>query len=270
MWPEPAPRSRTFLARGSRFLRARLRELAKACELFADDPRSVFAWWKGWDAGHYGRLCSLRDQGIRPGTIYDIGAYDGSWAEMAQAVFSPDHLVLFEPQSHLAGKIRARAEGRHPTWTLVQSALGDARKETEIHVTTLRSASSLLAPQDPSPQAAGITGNFHKESITERPLDAICDEETLPLPDFVKIDVQGYEAKVLRGGPKALSHAQVVVVESSIHPQYQDQPLLPEILKELTQLGFELYDLTESFRWWPGPVWQVDLWMVRRPPAAPR
>lgn len=265
MWPPAVPASRSFPARAARFLRARLREVARGAELLADDPWTIRAWFRGWDAGHYGKLRALRDRGIRPAVIYDIGAYDGHWTEMAQAVFSPREIVLFEPQALLAESLRNRVPPSGGKWTIVQSALGDRVRSAEIHVTALRSASSLLPPGDSSPQARSITGDVQRESITEYPLDQLVMERSLSLPDLVKIDVQGYESKVLGGGGSTFAQAQVLIVETSIHPQYDGQPLLPEILSDLIRQGFELFDLTESFRWWPGPIWQVDLWMVRRP-----
>jgi hypothetical protein len=96
------------------------------------------------------------------------------------------------------------------------------------------------------------------------PLDILAKQQKLPRPDLVKIDVQGFEGRVLAGGEETLRQAKRMVVEVSLHPLYDGQSLMPEILHLLSNWGFVLEDLHETFRQWPGRLWQVDLWLVRR------
>ena len=54
----------------------------------------------------------------------------------------------------------------------------------------------------------------------------------------VKIDVQGYEDKVLNGGRKMMSEIKLVIVETSFEPLYSGQPLFQQIYDRLTGAGF--------------------------------
>ena len=255
-------RCRDWSARLSRFLRARLHRLSSAGLLFADDPRVCSAWKRGWEPAHYLRLVRWRDAGFRPRAIYDIGAHRGLWSEMAQAVFQPEQIVLFEPQREFQDKARARQAGE-AKWEFLPVALGEREEIQTMHVTENSAASSLLAPVAGEVPANWGVKPVRREEVQVMPLDVLAPARGLPLPDLVKIDVQGYERAVLAGGKETLSGTQRIVVEVSLQPIYRGQALLPEVLQVLSAWGFELKDISEGCRPWPGPVSQVDLWLKR-------
>ena len=254
---------RAFLSRTVRFLRARASSLCNQGRLLADEPRVWRAWRRGWDPSHLVRLLRWRDEGFRPQVIYDIGAYEGVWSEMAQWVYSPRSTILFEPQKKLQSlilkrKARLNSEG----WIVQPVALGVEEKQVVLTITENCAASSLLTPI----AGAGAEGTkpVGQEEVFVRSLDNLAASEKLPSPDFVKIDVQGYEGGVLSGGIKTLGRAERIVVEVSLEQIYEGQPLLAEILNSLTLLGFRLDDISETYRSWPcGCLLQADLWLKR-------
>ena len=50
-------------------------------------------------------------------------------------------------------------------------------------------------------------------------LDTIVKERGFPLPDFIKIDVQGAEIDILRGGLNTIKHAKRMIIELQ-HTEY--------------------------------------------------
>mmetsp|Transcript_37218 Transcript_37218/g.69921 ORF Transcript_37218/g.69921 Transcript_37218/m.69921 type:complete len:212 (+) Transcript_37218:997-1632(+) len=56
--------------------------------------------------------------------------------------------------------------------------------------------------------------------------------------DFVKLDVQGGELDVIRGGTNALQQACVLQTEVEFVPLYKDQPLFADVDTALRALGF--------------------------------
>jgi hypothetical protein len=63
--------------------------------------------------------------------------------------------------------------------------------------------------------------------------------------DYVKLDVQGAELDVLKGGPKTLAQTKVIQLELSIL-QYNDKaPLAAEVVSFLYHAGFLMLDVTE-------------------------
>jgi len=74
--------------------------------------------------------------------------------------------------------------------------------------------------------------------ITVSTLDA--EFEILPIdePLLVKIDVQGFEDRVISGGRSTLGRAAVVIVESSFEHLYDGQVLFDEINDAMRRIGF--------------------------------
>lgn len=230
--------------------------------LLALDPRSLQAWKRGWDADHYIRLRRWHDQGFRPKIVYDIGAFEGGWAEMCQSIFSPTQCFLFEPQPEYQAKAKAR-QPLGTDWQVIPVALGESDKSQEMYVTQNSAASSILSPIDGEVPASWGTKSVSRTAVQIASLDGLAEKKSLPLPDLVKIDVQGYEGRVIAGGKNVLSKANRIVVEVSLHAIYHQQSLLPEIAATISEWGFEIEDIHETCREWAGRLWQVDLWCKR-------
>ncbi len=250
-------------SRLSRFLRSRVRRWSEIATLLADDPRVLRAWRAGWDGAHYVQLRRWKDEGFSPAVIYDIGANEGLWSEMCQDLFAPQHGLLFEPQADVYERARARAAKLGSAWRVLPFALGDRRETQVLHVTSNQAASSLLPPSRTESAHIGEIRAVSESKVEVIPLDLLVEEQGLPLPDLVKIDVQGFEGRVLAGGAATLRRARRMVIEVSLHPLYDGQSLMPEVLQLVTSWGFELSDINETFRQWPGRLWQVDLWLSR-------
>jgi hypothetical protein len=65
---------------------------------------------------------------------------------------------------------------------------------------------------------------------------------------FIKIDVQGYESQVLEGAINILPKIKGVQIELSLVPLYENQLLFLGMLDYITNLGFELCDISPGFR----------------------
>jgi len=73
-----------------------------------------------------------------------------------------------------------------------------------------------------------------------RSLDSIVNERCWPLPDLIKIDVQGAELDILKGASKCLSKCKYLIVELQ-HMEYnKGAPLADVTIKYLDSIGFDL------------------------------
>src|SRR5260221_6977827 len=85
-----------------------------------------------------------------------------------------------------------------------------------------------------------ITGRLGRSrTVRCRTLASIVEELALKPPFAIKLDIQGLEARALRGAPRALASTAVVVCEVLVNG-------FREINAVLEQAGFDLYDLTDS------------------------
>ena len=69
-------------------------------------------------------------------------------------------------------------------------------------------------------------------------MDEIFKDIELEDDILLKIDVQGYENKVLKGAENILSLVKVVIVETSFRELYEGQVLFADIYQLLSKQGF--------------------------------
>lgn len=119
-----------------------------------------------------------------------------------------------------------------------------------MHVTKRDDSSSLYRPVGTAPWTTAPVR-------TER-LDAVLEEDTLPTNCLLKIDVQGAELDVLEGAEGILPKVGHILVEVSLKPLYQDQPLMGEVVRWAIRHGYDLVGVGHAQRV-DGVAVQVDL-----------
>ena len=64
---------------------------------------------------------------------------------------------------------------------------------------------------------------------------------------FMKIDVQGFENKVLNGANKILEQTYAIEIELSMLPMYEGAPLMMEMLSRFEKMGYILASIEPVF-----------------------
>jgi len=130
----------------------------------------------------------------RPGErVLDVGASYGQYAlPLARAVGPDGRVWAVEPAARTAAYLRASV-GRNgfAQVAVVQAALSDRPGEGALHMGALSELAGLTA--DPTQHSAS-------EAVGVRTLDALRASLDLRGVDLVKLDAQGEEAAIVRGG----------------------------------------------------------------------
>jgi hypothetical protein len=95
-------------------------------------------------------------------------------------------------------------------------------------------------------------------------LDAITRRTHFERPDFLKLDVQGYELEVLKGAEQVLDSVEAVMLEVNLIEVYQGSPPVHEVVAYMAARGFRVYDVCTFFRRpYDNALWQMDMIFVR-------
>ncbi len=192
----------------------------------------------------------------RPETVvYDIGAAKGVYTVAAAKVTTVAQVVAFEPLAGSFATLRERTQP-YPFVRCFNLALGDENNEAKIHRSAWTNTSSFLPvgelTRQEFPTAADLEGD---ETVRVARLDDVVAEHELDPPHVVKMDVQGFEDHVIRGGASTIEQARLCIVELSFRALYEGAPLFDEIYPLLRQLGFRLVGFC-------GSITGTDGWMI--------
>ncbi|HVV81305.1 MAG TPA: FkbM family methyltransferase [Pseudolabrys sp.] len=189
------------------------------------------------------RLTAVADVGANP--IDGVPPYKPLLAKRLCRV------VGFEPQAQALAALNA-AKSEYETY--LPAAVGDGQEGT-LRICKAPGMTSLFKP-DPRVLAqfdgfAAWGQVVGEERIATRRLDDIAEIESL---DFLKIDVQGSELAVFRGGRERLSRAVAIQTEVSFIALYEGQPTFGDIDVELRQMGFVPHAFAGVKKWAIAPV----------------
>lgn len=161
--------------------------------MFFDAPR--------WHGAHDLKILQSL---LRPGdTMIDIGANVGSHSiPLAKRLGDTTRVYAFEAHPRVFQYLQANAKlNRLTNLYLYPYALGE--HEGEVRFTDLHT--------DDLNRVASETADAPAICVPMRPLDSFeCAHQPITL---IKLDVEGYELFVLRGGEQALHHTQLLYVE---------------------------------------------------------
>ncbi len=142
--------------------------------------------------------------------VWDVGANVGLYTEeFLNRVGDTGKVYAFEPAP---GSVRAlinRFE-KHANVSILSYALGDSNGEVEM----------LFDEKDPTSVINKIvtTGDGEKgDMIRIRTADSVVDSEEAPLPNVIKIDVEGHELSVIKGMRSILSSNSLKCIAIEVH-----------------------------------------------------
>jgi len=155
--------------------------------------------------------------------VLDVGGHIGAFASYAARQIGPaGRVIVCEPAPDTLELLRRNVKSL-PQVSVHPVAVSDAVGEIELGLADNPAANSIV----------GAEGRKVRVPLTT--LDAVHQAEGSPEVAHLKIDVEGAELGVLRGGGKTLAKTRRVVME--LHPQKIDPG---EAVRLLEQAGFRV------------------------------
>lgn len=197
------------------------------------------------------RLRRIRDWIEEPELLLDIGANEGESIRCFKEIWPDCKIISFEPRPNALERLRETAETFQTE--VMPFALGSASRVQEITEYSQHPAGSSFLEFTPYHKRTREWSRSSKQvEVGIRRLDDI----VLPkLSTVIKLDVEGYSAEVIKGGPETFTRASAAIVEICKNPRYEGAPLLPAITALLAPLGFRLRGIAVDHLDWMDTVW---------------
>ena len=156
-----------------------------------------------------------------------------------------DTVILFEPIERPYNALVSKF-GNSNNFQVFNLALSDTKGKATFYNTTKDNCSSLREPNGEvllARNRADIAE--YTESIVETDL---LDNYTkhLDVIDFLKLDTQGSEYEVIKGGIATIAKTKELKVEVEYDQWYKGQKIAPEVDEFITSLGFKRYKTNEN------------------------
>ncbi len=178
--------------------------------------------------------------------IVDIGASGGihpRWERLG----TPIQTYAFEPDP----REFERLKNQLPAGSMVfNSALSDQAGERDFHLCRKQEVSSTFEPNHALLEQFPEVERFDvlkKITLKTDTLDHVLSGSSVHDVDFIKIDTQGHELAILKGGSHTLESTVGLEIEVEFAPMYVGQPLFAEIHSWVTAKGFHLFDIKRGY-----------------------
>ena len=178
--------------------------------------------------------------------VVDIGCRWG-FAEKFISKERIFHVYGFDPDREECQRLEKRYEGE--SVSIVPLGLAGTSGKRTLHITQEPACSSLLPPDKsltenyPALWCARQVSTLEVETTT---LDEWATSAAVPLVDYIKLDTQGTELEILKGGIQVLKSVRCIEVEVEFNPIYIGQPVFSDVDLFLRSQGFVLWKLTNQ------------------------
>lgn len=205
-------------------------------------------------------------KGLPIRSIFDVGANEGQFARSIVKHFPAAKLYCFEPLPQPFAILQKWAAGR-PDTHVFNIALGDVPGSVPMYIHTDHTpSSSILRTTSLSTALYPVTARQEETMVAVRRLDDVVAE--LPRPPegdiLVKMDVQGFEANVIRGARQFLAGAvRACIVEVSLDELYEGQGAFRDVFNELDPLGYRYAGNLSQVYGSDGHVIYIDAVFIR-------
>lgn len=173
-------------------------------------------------------------------TVLDIGANIGRFSKTLNHLLPNAQIYAFEPLPKCFDQLNSLMAGCK-NFKSFNIGLGEANDTLEIEQNDFSPSSSFLQMTKTHIDAFPFTSQKSIIEVPVRRLDDVMKDYILNKNIMIKVDVQGFEEKVILGGQNTFEQANLLLLELSYQELYYGQPLFGDIYNYVIQMGFKFH-----------------------------
>jgi len=160
--------------------------------------------------------------------VIDVGANIGIFSIFAAQYAKRGKIYAFEPASETF-KILKENTAYYENIEVFKLSLGNENKKGKIRIFSISKGISTLVDSSLADKFSQNFGEFIEEEVEVVKLDDFLMQNKVPKIDFIKIDVEGYELKVLEGAKETIKKYLPVIVVAVYH-EPSDKVKIPQLI----------------------------------------
>lgn len=176
--------------------------------------------------------------------IFDAGANIGTWTLLVKSFFNDAAIHAFEPLQDHIDKFKNTTH-KLTKITIHPFCLGSENTTSLFNISSFSDSSSILNATPLEAQQFGYR-KINEETVSVKRIDTLIEQNILPVPDIIKLDVQGFELEIIKGMGQYLNQVSYLIVEVSFREYYYGQALFLEIANYLSAYNFTIHAFGQS------------------------
>jgi FkbM family methyltransferase len=163
--------------------------------------------------------------------VIDAGANMGVFSVFAAKICQEGTIYGFEPSSYTF-EILSKNTAPYPNVKSTLSGLGDVATQKNILIYPNSTVGNIM--EDSARASFVFKEHIEKsESVKIIKIDDFVEQNNIKKIDFIKIDTEGYEARILNGAAETIKKFKPVIAMSAYHTP-GDKEILPRIVKSIS------------------------------------
>ena len=196
-------------------------------------------------------LRGLAKRGFQPLSVLDIGAAVGSWTKLALYYWPEARYFMLEPLEEHRASLQSMKE-LHPNVDYILAGAADQPGKRTLGVTQ-----SLL-------DSSFAYGGIEDRLVDVVTIDGLLQSGRIGQPQFMKVDVQGFELRVLEGASQAMRKCDAIMLEHQFFRWCPSMTLVHESIAWMAARSFLPYEIVDILRRpLDGAMGQCDILFVR-------
>lgn len=188
---------------------------------------------------HFNYIASLKNEGLNPKVIYDIGAAVLHWTKPMKQYLWPDaEYIAFDAMDEVEFLYKENGINKYHLGLLSDTE----GQEIKFYQNLVHPGGNSYYRENTefSPAAEYLFSENQAVIKKTRTLDSVVKEKRFPLPDMIKMDVQGAELDILKGAVETLKNCKDLILELQEGEYNSGAPLKDEVVAYLESIGFRL------------------------------